>query len=195
LSFYFHQRQYNPGHGNANMRLPYDISGAHVPTRRGPQLSARKFAILIDVSVVILIHSIFCARPDQPWGPPSLLYNGYRISFTGLKRPGRGVNHPPRSNAEVKKEWSYTSTPPLCHHGRLLGEFYMTCIKILRHNQHAVWLWLIAGTDMVTVSQRGWPLPLPLSSFPETRGLNCQKAKPFPIHNSQSPFVQRERFH
>ena len=21
----------------------------------------------------------FCIRPDRPWGPPSLLYNGYRV--------------------------------------------------------------------------------------------------------------------
>ena len=38
---------------------------------------------------------------DQPWGPPSLLYNGYRVSFPGVKRPGRGVDHPPPSTAEV----------------------------------------------------------------------------------------------
>ena len=24
---------------------------------------------------------IFCARPDRPWGPPSLLYNGYRVTY------------------------------------------------------------------------------------------------------------------
>ena len=41
-------------------------------------------------------------RPHRPWGPPSLLYNRYRVSFPGVKRPGRGVNHPP-SNAEVKE--------------------------------------------------------------------------------------------
>jgi hypothetical protein len=33
-------------------------------------------------------------RPDRSWGSPSLLYNGYRVSFSGLKRPKRGVNHP-----------------------------------------------------------------------------------------------------
>ena len=36
---------------------------------------------------------IFHTRPDRPWGPPSLLYNGYRV-FPGVKRPGRGVDHP-----------------------------------------------------------------------------------------------------
>jgi hypothetical protein len=46
---------------------------------------------------------IFCSRPDRPWGPPSLLCNGYRVSFTGVNRPGRGVDHPPSSSARVKE--------------------------------------------------------------------------------------------
>ena len=37
---------------------------------------------------------IFCTRPDRPWGPPSLLYNGY---FPGIKRLGRDADHPPPS--------------------------------------------------------------------------------------------------
>jgi hypothetical protein len=44
----------------------------------------------------------FCSRPDRPWGPHSLLYNGYRVFFLGVKRPGRGPNHAPPSSAEVK---------------------------------------------------------------------------------------------
>ena len=43
------------------------------------------------------------ARPDRPWGPPSLLYNGYRVSFPEVKRPGRGVDHSLPSSAEVKE--------------------------------------------------------------------------------------------
>jgi hypothetical protein len=46
---------------------------------------------------------IFRTRPDRPWGPPSLLYNGYLVSFPGVKRPGRGVDHPPSSSAIVKE--------------------------------------------------------------------------------------------
>jgi hypothetical protein len=30
---------------------------------------------------------IFCTRPDRPWGPPSLLYNGYRV-FPGGNATG-----------------------------------------------------------------------------------------------------------
>jgi hypothetical protein len=32
---------------------------------------------------------------------PSLLYNGYLVSFPGVNRPGCGVHHPPPSSAEV----------------------------------------------------------------------------------------------
>ena len=48
-------------------------------------------------------QQIFCTRPDQPWGPPSLLCNGYRVSFLGAKRPGRGVNNQLPSSTEVKE--------------------------------------------------------------------------------------------
>ena len=40
-------------------------------------------------------------RPAR--GPLSHLYNGYRISFLGVKRQGRGVKHPLPSSAEVKE--------------------------------------------------------------------------------------------
>jgi hypothetical protein len=46
---------------------------------------------------------IFRSRPDRPWGPSSLLYNGYRVSFPGVKWPGRGIDHPPPSSSEVKE--------------------------------------------------------------------------------------------
>jgi len=38
-------------------------------------------------------------------------------SFPGVKRPESGVDHPPTSRGEVKKEQSYTSTSLLCLHG------------------------------------------------------------------------------
>jgi len=46
---------------------------------------------------------IFCTHPDQPWALPSFLYNGYWVSFPGLKQPGRGIDHPPPSSAKVKE--------------------------------------------------------------------------------------------
>jgi hypothetical protein len=47
---------------------------------------------------------IFRTRPDRPWGPPSLLYNGYRDFPGGKLRPGSGVDHPPHLASMLKKE-------------------------------------------------------------------------------------------
>jgi hypothetical protein len=55
----------------------------------------------------------FWTRPDRPRGPPSPLYNGYRLSFPGLKRPERDADFPPPSSAEVEYGHGYT-LPPLC---------------------------------------------------------------------------------
>ena len=41
------------------------------------------------------------SRP--PWGPPSLLYHGYWVSFLGVKWLGSGTDNPPPSSTEVKK--------------------------------------------------------------------------------------------
>ena len=45
---------------------------------------------------------IFCTIPDRPWGPPSLLYNGYQVFPGGKVRPGRDVDPSPPSSAEIK---------------------------------------------------------------------------------------------
>jgi len=46
---------------------------------------------------------IFRTCPDQPWGPPSLLYNGHRVFPGGKERPGRDADPSPSSSAVVKK--------------------------------------------------------------------------------------------
>ena len=35
---------------------------------------------------------IFRTSPDRPWGPPSLLYNGYRVFLGGKVLPGRDAD-------------------------------------------------------------------------------------------------------
>jgi len=50
--------------------------------------------------------SLFLARPERPWGPPSLLYNRYRGSFLEVNRPGIGDDQPPTSSAKVNNEQS-----------------------------------------------------------------------------------------
>jgi hypothetical protein len=50
-------------------------------------------------------------------GPPSLPCNRYWFYFPWVQRSGNEVNHSPVSSAEVKNQWSYTSTQPV----RFLG--------------------------------------------------------------------------
>jgi len=45
---------------------------------------------------------IFRTCPDRPWGPPSLLYNGYRV-FPGVKATGAWRWPPTPSSAKVKE--------------------------------------------------------------------------------------------
>ena len=44
----------------------------------------------------------FRTCPDQPWGPPSLLYNGYQVFPGGKVRPGHDADPSPLSSAKVK---------------------------------------------------------------------------------------------
>jgi hypothetical protein len=67
-----------------------------------------------------------------PGVPPSLPHNRYRVSFPGVKRPGRGVNHPPQLAPILKKVQSYASTPSLGLHGPLWGKLYLLYSKMSR---------------------------------------------------------------
>ena len=49
-------------------------------------------------------------RPEWPWGPLNLLFIRYRGYFPLAKRLRHEVNHSPPYSAEVKNEWSHTST-------------------------------------------------------------------------------------
>ena len=58
---------------------------------------------------------VFFTRPDWPRSPPTLLCDGHRASFLEAKRPGRGVDHPPASSAEVKERGELYLYNPFGH--------------------------------------------------------------------------------
>jgi hypothetical protein len=68
---------------------------------------------------------IFRTHKDRPWGPISLLYNGCRAFPGRVKRPGRGVDHPPPSSAEVKERVELYLYFPLGLRGLFWGEIYL----------------------------------------------------------------------
>jgi hypothetical protein len=49
------------------------------------------------------VGEIFRTRQNRPWGPPSFLHKGFRVSFPPVKRPGCRVDQPPPSRVEVKE--------------------------------------------------------------------------------------------
>jgi hypothetical protein len=66
--------------GSRRLRLPdFKTTGGKVvsPTQRPPLLPG-------SIPGTHLCCEIIRTRPDRPWGPPSLLYNGYRV-FPGGK--------------------------------------------------------------------------------------------------------------
>jgi hypothetical protein len=55
-------------------------------------------------------------RPDMLLGPPSPPCNGYWAILPGVNRLGHEVDHSLPSSAEVRNEWSCTSSCPTCFH-------------------------------------------------------------------------------
>ena len=56
----------------------------------------------------------FWKCPGILWGSTSLQLNGYHGSLPLVNRPGRDADHSPPSSAEVRNDWSYTSTLRIC---------------------------------------------------------------------------------
>jgi hypothetical protein len=80
----------------------------------------------------IPVGATISARPDWPWGPPSLLYNGYRVFPGGKVRRGCAAEHSPPSSAEVLEEQSYTSITLWVTNGPVAGLLYFTCFTWMK---------------------------------------------------------------
>ena len=56
---------------------------------------------------------IFRTCPDRPWGPPSLLYSGYRLFPGGKERPGRDADpSPPSALVKIVELYLYSPYGP-----------------------------------------------------------------------------------
>jgi hypothetical protein len=101
-----------------------------VPQKAVNFLTSHAYCLLVSrhgLSILLFIPNIYeCGQPrwndidrgkpknskesqsqyfSRLWGPPSLLYNGYRGSYPrGKARPGRDADHSPPSSAEVENE-------------------------------------------------------------------------------------------
>jgi len=75
----------------------------------------------------------FSHRSRPTLGPTSLLYNGYRFSFPGIKRPGPGVDHALHLVPRLKKEQHCTFIPSLVLHGLFKVNFACILLKSLNN--------------------------------------------------------------
>ena len=91
-------------------------SGPGYLSRHSDSLRAGRSGYRIPVAGEIIRN-----RPDRPWGQLNLLYNGYRVSYLGVKRPGRGVYHQPPSSAEVKERLELNLYSPFGPSWSVLG--------------------------------------------------------------------------
>jgi hypothetical protein len=90
--------------------------------------------------VRILVGSKRCfssPKVQRPWGPPSLLLNGYQRSFSEIQQPEHEVSHSPLATAEIRNEWSYTSSPSICPHG--VERETLLRHKLARAGNHSGW--------------------------------------------------------
>ena len=96
-------------------KISEEILKVHVETRRPGSSVGIATALWAGRSGDrIPVDARFSAPcPDRPWGPPSLLYNRYRVFAGGKERPGRYADPSPPSSAEVIKRWNYTCTPTM----------------------------------------------------------------------------------
>jgi hypothetical protein len=68
-------------------------------------------------AIVSTVMWPFPECPDRLWHPHILLFNTYQCSFQQIKQQGQAYFQSPPSTAEVKNEWSWTSTPYTCLQG------------------------------------------------------------------------------
>jgi hypothetical protein len=73
--------------------------------------------------------SLLRIPPDQLWGPPSRFLSVYRRLSPGVRWLRRETNHSPPSVTEVKKEWSFTSSPPEYRYG--VYRYNAVCLFLL----------------------------------------------------------------
>jgi len=92
----------------------YYVSYAHIVTNasRDSSVGIRSDSLRAGGSGVRMPVGCenFRTGPDRPWGPPNLLHNGYRVSFSGVKQR---VDQPPPSSAQVNEIVTYMTLLPV----------------------------------------------------------------------------------
>ena len=100
--------------------LLFEVGGPRQLSRYGESLRAGRSGDLIPLWARFSVPV-----QNDPWAHPPSYTMGTGF-FPGGKGPNLGVDYPPHLVPRLKKEQSYTSTPPLGLRGLLQGELYYT---------------------------------------------------------------------
>ena len=91
----------------------------------------------IDISELLIVSFLgvriprgekkftFSKTPRPALGPTQSSIQGVPVFFSGVKWTGLEVSHSSPSVVEVKIEWSYTSSPPICGRGVDMANFFL----------------------------------------------------------------------
>jgi hypothetical protein len=92
------------------------------PTDRRPDISAMLRRKCVRWVSSVGIATRYCLDAISMYLSRPTLYSTYGVSFPVVKWPGRGVEHPPQSDAEVRErvELYLYSTASLGLHGQIL---------------------------------------------------------------------------
>ena len=109
----------------------------------------------------------FRTPSDLHWGPPSLLYIGYRVSFPRLNWAGRGVYHTPPSRAEFKERvelYLYSLWPFMaCYGVNFTFTFGRNSVdEICSWCRSAVLSFVQVGTVMTMLYLQVWTIVCPI---------------------------------
>jgi hypothetical protein len=91
-----------------SFKINFTIKGRGSAVGIGYGLDDRGIGVRVPVGPRIFTPPY---RPDRLWGPPSLLYNGYRALFPGVKRQEREADHSPRLVPRSRKRGSIHPLP------------------------------------------------------------------------------------
>ena len=131
---------------------------------------------------------IFRIRPDWPWVPPSLLYNGHLVS-SGIKRPWRGTDHPTPYSAEVKERIELHLYSPSGPSWPVIR--WPSLQNVKSQLRKGIELFNVSSSDLDLAAERGHPVHYSTSpsrhevvmahnirgSVSETKVLPCQERK------------------
>jgi hypothetical protein len=73
-------------------------------------------------------------------GPRSLLYNGYRVCFTGVERPGRGVDHTPSYSAEDEERVELLPLVACLLQGEIFTFYFFLLVLSHYRSNKSTWL-------------------------------------------------------